>query len=209
MLPRLLRMLPLALVAVATVGCATQATTGSLSPERVVLYEGATLIPGDDRAAVLNSAFLVEGEKITRVGRKGELTLPKGAERVDLSGKTVMPTLVNAHSHPGKLSRGPESVLVLRCLGGDVLGHRQGRCRAEDPSRPARGQGRRCAAADCRARHRRSERRTGRHRIRRRRLRSHDRGRGETGCPRDRRFARRPSQDLGRRPRRKSEGAKP
>ena len=94
-------MLPLALVAVASVGCATQATKGSLSPERVVLYEGATLIPGDDRAAVLNSAFLVEGEKITRVGHKGELTLPKGAERVDLSGKTVMPTLVNAHSHPG------------------------------------------------------------------------------------------------------------
>jgi imidazolonepropionase-like amidohydrolase len=29
------------------------------------------------------------------------MTLPKGAARVDLSGKTVMPTLVNAHSHPG------------------------------------------------------------------------------------------------------------
>jgi imidazolonepropionase-like amidohydrolase len=33
--------------------------------------------------------------------RKGEVALPAGGTRVDLSGKTVMPTLIDAHVHMG------------------------------------------------------------------------------------------------------------
>jgi imidazolonepropionase-like amidohydrolase len=66
-----------------------------------VLFEGARLITGDGSAPVQNSAFLVENDRITRVGRKGEIAAPAGAARVDLSGKTVMPAIVDAHSHPG------------------------------------------------------------------------------------------------------------
>jgi imidazolonepropionase-like amidohydrolase len=67
----------------------------------VVLYEGARFIPGDGRAPIADSAFLVERGTITRVGKKGELTAPAGAGRVNLTGKTVMPALINAHGHPG------------------------------------------------------------------------------------------------------------
>jgi imidazolonepropionase-like amidohydrolase len=67
----------------------------------VVLFEGARLIAGDGSAPIAGSAFLVENGTITKVGRKGELTGPGGAARVDLTGKTVMPTLINAHGHPG------------------------------------------------------------------------------------------------------------
>ena len=66
-----------------------------------VLYEGARLIPGDGGAAIIDSAFLVDRGKITRVGRKGELSAAPGVKRVDLSGMTVMPALINAHGHPG------------------------------------------------------------------------------------------------------------
>jgi imidazolonepropionase-like amidohydrolase len=66
-----------------------------------VLYEGARLISGDGSAPISESAFLVENGTITRIGRKGEVTAPPGARRIDLTGKTVMPTLVNAHGHPG------------------------------------------------------------------------------------------------------------
>jgi imidazolonepropionase-like amidohydrolase len=48
-----------------------------------------------------DSAFLVENGTIRTVGRKGGVIAPDGAGRVDLSGKTVMPTLINAHGHPG------------------------------------------------------------------------------------------------------------
>src|SRR5882672_7542764 len=67
----------------------------------VTLYEGARLITGDGSPAIENSAFLVTGNQFTRVGRKGELPLPAGATRVDLTGKTVMPTLVDLHGHFG------------------------------------------------------------------------------------------------------------
>ena len=68
--------------------------------QTVTLYEGARLITGDG-AVIENSAFIVTNNLFTRVGRKGELPLPAGATRVDLTGKTVMPTLVDLHGHFG------------------------------------------------------------------------------------------------------------
>lgn len=62
------------------------------------LYEGARLIPGDGSPVIERSAILVEGGRIVRVGRQGELKAPR---RVDLSGKTVMPMLIATHVHPG------------------------------------------------------------------------------------------------------------
>jgi imidazolonepropionase-like amidohydrolase len=80
-----------------------RALTGSQAPQPVaaVLYEGARLIPGDGSPPIENSAFFVDGRSIVRVGKKGAVTAPAGARRVDLTGKTVMPTIVNAHGHPG------------------------------------------------------------------------------------------------------------
>jgi imidazolonepropionase-like amidohydrolase len=66
-----------------------------------VLYEGARLIAGDGSAPIEDSAFLVENGTITQVARKGRVTAPSGAVRVGLGGKTVMPTLINTHGHPG------------------------------------------------------------------------------------------------------------
>src|SRR5438552_11877151 len=66
-----------------------------------VVFEGARLIAGDGVAPIENSAFIVEGDRFTAVGRRGELTIPAGAVRVDLTGKTVIPALVDAHVHMG------------------------------------------------------------------------------------------------------------
>ena len=65
------------------------------------LFEGARLIAGDGSGPIENAAFLVENERVTRIGAKGHLQAPHGARRVDLSGKTVMPALVDAHVHIG------------------------------------------------------------------------------------------------------------
>jgi imidazolonepropionase-like amidohydrolase len=67
----------------------------------VVLFEGARLIPGDGSPPIASSAMLVEGGMITRIGARGTVTAPTEAARIDLTGKTVMPTLINAHGHPG------------------------------------------------------------------------------------------------------------
>jgi imidazolonepropionase-like amidohydrolase len=66
-----------------------------------VLFEGARLVAGDARNPIENSAFLVEGHTFARVGKKGEVRLPAGAARVDLTGKTVIPALIDIHNHLG------------------------------------------------------------------------------------------------------------
>ena len=70
-------------------------------PSRVTVYEGARLITGDGSAPIANSAFVVENGQFTRVGRRGEIPAIAGAQRVDLTGKTVMPAKVDLHGHIG------------------------------------------------------------------------------------------------------------
>ena len=66
------------------------------------VFEGARLIVGDGSAPIENGAFLVEGNRITRVGRTaGELKAPAGVTRVSLTGKTVMPAIIDTHTHMG------------------------------------------------------------------------------------------------------------
>lgn len=64
-------------------------------------FEGARLIVGDKSPAIENSAFLVEGDSFTWVGKKGDRQPPPNATRVDLTGKTVIPALIDGHNHIG------------------------------------------------------------------------------------------------------------
>jgi imidazolonepropionase-like amidohydrolase len=80
---------------------ATLGGTASVHGQNAVtVYEGARLITGDG-VAIENSAFMVENGRFTAVGRRADMQVPPGATRVDLSGKTVMPTMVDMHGHFG------------------------------------------------------------------------------------------------------------
>src|SRR5262245_57450793 len=68
---------------------------------RATVYEGARLIDGTGGAAIENSALVVADGRFMQVGRKGGLPAPADAAHVDLTGKTVMPALVDAHAHLG------------------------------------------------------------------------------------------------------------
>ena len=79
-------------------GCSPEVETGATD---VTVFEGARLITGDDDPPIEDSAFIVEGSLFTEVGRRGELQVPDGAQRIDLTGKTVMPGKVDLHGHLG------------------------------------------------------------------------------------------------------------
>src|SRR5438477_6617620 len=68
-------------------------------PTGATVFEGARLIAGDGSAPIADSAFIVENGWFTAVSRKGQLKVPAGAAHVDLSGKTVMPAIIDAHKH--------------------------------------------------------------------------------------------------------------
>ncbi len=87
---------------VAAAACSSSAPVEAPpSTGNAFLFEGAQLIVGDGSAAIADSAFLIENDAFTWVGKKGERQPPAGAARVDLTGKTVMPAIIDAHSHLG------------------------------------------------------------------------------------------------------------
>jgi imidazolonepropionase-like amidohydrolase len=65
----------------------------------VTVFEGARLIAGDGGAPIENATFVVNGARFAQVGKTGEVRAPAGAARVNLAGKTVMPALVDTHTH--------------------------------------------------------------------------------------------------------------
>ena len=82
------------LAAILVAGCADPETGGEAT-----VFEGARLIVGDGSAAIEDAVFVVEGDRITQAGQRADVEIPESATRVDLSGKTVMPALVNTHVH--------------------------------------------------------------------------------------------------------------
>ena len=93
-----------------TAGCSAQTT--NQTPQAVTVFEGARLIVGDGSPPIEDSVFSIEGDRFVQVGRVGEFQVPAGAVRIDLTGKTIMPALVDAHSHIGymkDLTSGPEN----------------------------------------------------------------------------------------------------
>jgi imidazolonepropionase-like amidohydrolase len=80
--------------------CSTP-THGQARTPNVIVFEGARLIAGDGSAPIENSVIVVEGSQFTRIGRRGEVQMPSGAQHVDLTGKTVIPGKVDLHGHIG------------------------------------------------------------------------------------------------------------
>ena len=65
----------------------------------VTAFEGARLIVGDESAPVENATFLVRDGQIVQSGASADVDVPDGATRVDLTGKTVMPAIIDTHTH--------------------------------------------------------------------------------------------------------------
>ncbi len=72
----------------------------------VTFYFGARVIPGDGSPVIEDATFIVSNGKFTAVGKKGEVTPPKGSGRIDLTGRTLTPVFFNLQAQPG-LSNGP------------------------------------------------------------------------------------------------------
>ena len=88
---------------IVTGGCARPDVTPDPVPPpsgAVRVFTGGRVIVGDGRV-IDSAAFVVRGDLIVAVGPVDEVEVPSGATLVDLTGYTVMPTLVNTHAHLG------------------------------------------------------------------------------------------------------------
>jgi imidazolonepropionase-like amidohydrolase len=86
-------------IVVASLGAIASSQSRSASP--AVVFEGARLIAGDGSTPIEDGAFVVQNGRISAVGSRSAVKAPAGATRVDLTGKTVMPAMINVHVHIG------------------------------------------------------------------------------------------------------------
>lgn len=64
-------------------------------------FVGARIVDGTGKAPIESAVLVVRGDRVESVGPAASTQVPAGADRVDVSGKTIVPGLVNAHGHVG------------------------------------------------------------------------------------------------------------
>jgi len=69
------------------------------APQKVYAITAARLIDGQSMSVVENAVVVVSGGVVTEVGRSGSVEIPQGAERIDLGDQTILPGLIDGHTH--------------------------------------------------------------------------------------------------------------
>ncbi len=75
-------------------------------PNATVALTGARVITMGRDSIIENGTIIVQNNRITAVGPAATVTVPNGARRVDVTGKTVIPGLIDVHAHYGSESEG-------------------------------------------------------------------------------------------------------
>lgn len=65
----------------------------------VLILEGATVIDGGGGPPIVESAVFIENEHIIRISKKGEIDKPRAARTIDVTGKFLLPGLIDLHVH--------------------------------------------------------------------------------------------------------------
>jgi imidazolonepropionase-like amidohydrolase len=71
----------------------------STQPETIYLLKPASVFDGTSAQLHRDWVVVVRGEKIESVGPASSLQIPAGAKTIDLPGLTLLPGLIEAHSH--------------------------------------------------------------------------------------------------------------
>jgi hypothetical protein len=79
-------------VALSVAGAATQQT-------RLLVLDNVRIVDGSGAPAIEKGRIVIDRERIVRVGPAATIAAPPGAETVDLSGRTVIPGLIDSHFH--------------------------------------------------------------------------------------------------------------
>ncbi|MEQ9310883.1 MAG: amidohydrolase family protein [Balneolaceae bacterium] len=73
-------------------------------PEGTIAFTNARIITMEGDNVIESGTILVEGNRITAIG--SNVSIPLGAKVMDVSGKTIMPGIVDAHAHLGNFRLG-------------------------------------------------------------------------------------------------------
>lgn len=96
---------------------------------------GATLIDGSGAPPIRDAAIVISRGRITAAGPRSSVTIPRGAARVDVAGKYVIPGLWDMHAHYSQVEWGPAYLAVGVTTVRDVATSSSSSARCETSSR--------------------------------------------------------------------------
>ena len=67
----------------------------------VTVFDGARILDGNGGPPIVNGRLVTGNGRIIAIGAASAVAIPQGAARIDLAGKTIMPAMINVHSHMG------------------------------------------------------------------------------------------------------------
>lgn len=71
----------------------------NIHDERTLVLQGARIIDGSDRRPIEDGTVIISNGRILDVGPRESVALPSGARIQDISGTTVMPGMIDTHTH--------------------------------------------------------------------------------------------------------------
>ena len=69
------------------------------TPSKALALVGGTVYTSPDATPIVDAAITTSGGKIAAVGKRGEVKIPKDAQVIDCSGKTIVAGFWNSHVH--------------------------------------------------------------------------------------------------------------
>lgn len=96
---RLIGLFALAIAAVAAAGCLAPAPQSETDGTVPLVFEHARILTGEPVGPLEDFRFVVQGGRFSRIGPPELVEIPPGAKRIDLTGKTVMPAIIDTHTH--------------------------------------------------------------------------------------------------------------
>jgi len=75
-------------------------------PSTDLFLVGAKIIPMTDVASIADGVIHVRGNRIVAVGSRAEVPIAAGARTLDVTGKVILPGLVDVHAHTGSSDGG-------------------------------------------------------------------------------------------------------
>ncbi|MBA4055001.1 MAG: hypothetical protein C0490_09840 [Marivirga sp.] len=79
--------------------CACKSADRLVRP--MTAFTGATIIDGSGGDPIENGVLLIQDGRVLAVGTKENVNIPENAVVKDVTGKTIIPGLINAHGHVG------------------------------------------------------------------------------------------------------------
>ncbi|MEZ5442238.1 MAG: amidohydrolase family protein [Lysobacterales bacterium] len=78
-------------------------------PQGQLALVGARLLTQHDGAVIDDGTIIVDGNRISAIGPSSEVSVPAGARRIDVQGKTIMPGIIDVHAHANHFFNGPSA----------------------------------------------------------------------------------------------------